>query len=180
MQLFGGRVAASIHVPTIAVHPSRSPGKKIHNLLKCNNSISNLHICDSLTNTFDDTGTFVSSNDWESTFGVLARQHVCICVAHAGVVDLYPDLMSARREDLDVFDDKVLAGFPGHGGLAGDGLAFGGRHGRLLVYAMLFLVYEVLEGFRVVVTLMDNSWECIVGGRCPMGKGEKKRVRLRR
>lgn len=31
-----------------------------------------------LTNRLDNTGTLVSENDWESTFGILARQCICI------------------------------------------------------------------------------------------------------
>lgn len=50
-------------------------------------------------------------------------------MADAGVVDLYPHLIGFWRRDLDVFENEVLAGIPGHGGFAGDGLAFGGRHG---------------------------------------------------
>lgn len=34
-----------------------------------------------------------------------------------GVVDLNADLMFFRRSNFDVFDGKVLAGFPGYGGL---------------------------------------------------------------
>jgi hypothetical protein len=43
-------------------------------------------------------------------------------VAHASVVDLNSDLVRLGRSNFDIFDGKLLAGFPGHGSLAGDGL----------------------------------------------------------
>jgi hypothetical protein len=67
-------------------------------------------------------------------------------VAHTGVVDLYPDLVGAGREDFDIFDDEVLAGFPGHGGLAGDGLAFSGGHDCVCGVVLLFLCVVGSEG----------------------------------
>jgi hypothetical protein len=43
-------------------------------------------------------------------------------VADTGVVDLDADLVGLGGSDLDVLDAEVLAGLPGDGGLAGDGL----------------------------------------------------------
>lgn len=60
-----------------------------------------------------DTCTLVSENNRERTLGILARERVRICVAYAGVVDLDADLVRLRWGDLDVFDRKVFAGFPG-------------------------------------------------------------------
>ena len=44
------------------------------------------------------------------------------CVADAGVVDLDAHLVGPRRQYLDVLVAELLAGAPGDGGLAGDGL----------------------------------------------------------
>ena len=44
------------------------------------------------------------------------------CVADARVVDLDAHLVGFGRGDLDLLDAEVLAGLPGHGGQAGDGL----------------------------------------------------------
>lgn len=44
------------------------------------------------------------------------------CVANASIVDLNPDLMRLRRSNFNIFDGKVLAGFPGNGSLARNGL----------------------------------------------------------
>lgn len=43
-------------------------------------------------------------------------------MAHSRVVDLDTDLVGLGRRDLDVLEGEVLAGLPGDGGLAGDGL----------------------------------------------------------
>lgn len=43
-------------------------------------------------------------------------------MADTGVVDLDTDLVGLGGSDLDVLDGQVLAGLPGDGGLAGDGL----------------------------------------------------------
>ena len=42
---------------------------------------------------------------------------------------LYSDLPGLGRSDLDVGDVEGLLRLPGHGGLAGDGLAIGGLQG---------------------------------------------------
>jgi len=44
------------------------------------------------------------------------------CVADASVVDLDTDFMRLRRCNFDLLDREVLAGLPGNGGLAFDGL----------------------------------------------------------
>lgn len=46
-------------------------------------------------------------------------------MADARVVDLDADFAGARGEDFDVLVAEVLAGAPGDGGLAGDGLVVG-------------------------------------------------------
>jgi hypothetical protein len=43
-------------------------------------------------------------------------------VANTSVVNLDADLVGSGREDLDVLNAEGLAGSPGDGGLAGDGL----------------------------------------------------------
>ena len=43
-------------------------------------------------------------------------------MAHSRVVNLDADLVSLGRRDLDVLEGEGLAGLPGDGGLAGDGL----------------------------------------------------------
>lgn len=85
--------------------------------------VARLHVGDALADRLNNTGALVSEDDGEGTFWVLAGQCVGICVADTGVVDLDTDFVSFGRSDLDVFDAKVLAGFPGNGGLASDGLA---------------------------------------------------------
>ena len=59
-----------------------------------------------------------------STLNLCARQgiRVATCVADTGVVDLDPDLARLGRRDLDVLDAQLLAGLPGDGGFASDGL----------------------------------------------------------
>lgn len=44
------------------------------------------------------------------------------CVTDSGVVDLDAHLVCLGRCDFDLLDAEVLAGLPGHGGQAGDGL----------------------------------------------------------
>lgn len=43
-------------------------------------------------------------------------------MAHASVVDLNSDLVSLGRSNFNVFDGKFLAGLPGYGSLASNGL----------------------------------------------------------
>jgi hypothetical protein len=98
-------------------------------VLECYNMISRLDGCDSLTNGLDDTSSFVTENDWESSLGVLAGQSVCIycsissvvtsvednahtCVADTGVVDLNADFVSLWWCDLNVLDAQFFAGLP--------------------------------------------------------------------
>jgi len=82
---------------------------------------------DALADGFDDARALVSEDDGEGALRVLAGERVGVRVAHARVVDLDADFAGARREDLDVFVAELLAGAPGDGGLAGDGLAGGER-----------------------------------------------------
>src|SRR5689334_19055813 len=53
----------------------------------------------------------------------------CTCVADARVVDLDAHLVGPRRRHLDVLIAELLAGAPGDGGLAGDGLDAVGEGG---------------------------------------------------
>ena len=84
--------------------------------------VAGLNIGDSLADGLDDTGALVTQDDGEGTLGILAGEGVGVGVAHAGVVDLYPDLMGLWRGDLDILDAELLAGLPGDSCLAGDGL----------------------------------------------------------
>lgn len=43
-------------------------------------------------------------------------------MAHASVVDLDSDLVGLGRSNFDIFDAELLAGLPGYGSLASDGL----------------------------------------------------------
>ena len=79
--------------------------------------VTGLYVCDALTNGLDNTSTLMPEDDRESTLGVLAGQCVGICVADTGVVDLNADLVGPGWEDFDILNGKVLAGFPGNGGL---------------------------------------------------------------
>ena len=50
-------------------------------------------------------------------------------MANASVVDLDADFVCFRWCDLNILDTKLFASFPGHGGLARNGLSGGVRHG---------------------------------------------------
>jgi hypothetical protein len=95
------------------------------NLLQRDNVVAGLHVCDALADRLDDAGALVTEDNGESTLGVLAGESVGIGMADTGVVDLDADLVGLGRGDLDVLDAEVLACFPGHSGLAGNGLANG-------------------------------------------------------
>ena len=85
-------------------------------------------------NGLDDSSSFMSQDDGESTFGILAGecvriwfQSACIfgpdgtnrtCMANASIVYLNADFMGFRRGDLDVFNRQVLASLPGYSGLS--------------------------------------------------------------
>jgi hypothetical protein len=84
--------------------------------------IAGLHVCDALADGLDDTSTLVAEDNGEGALGVLAREGVGVCMADAGVVDLDADLVGAGRQYLDVLIAELLAGAPGNGGLASDGL----------------------------------------------------------
>jgi hypothetical protein len=86
--------------------------------VESNDGVTGLDVGHTLTNRFDDTGTFVTENDGEGTFGVLSGESVCICVADTSVEDLNTDLVGLWRSDLDIFDRKGLTGFPGDSGLS--------------------------------------------------------------
>jgi hypothetical protein len=59
--------------------PSRP---QVENILKRYNVISRLDRGDTFANGLYDTSTFMAENDWESSFGILSRQCVCICKAN--------------------------------------------------------------------------------------------------
>lgn len=94
-----------------------------HNILESNNMIARLHTGNALANTLDNTSTLMSQDDGESTLGILAGEGVGIGMADTGVVDLYSDFVGLWWCNLNILDCQVLAGFPGNGGLAGDGLS---------------------------------------------------------
>jgi hypothetical protein len=85
--------------------------------------VTRLDVGDALANGLDNTGTLVSEDNRESTFGILARECVGICVANTSVVDLNSDLVGLRRSNLDILNGERLASLPGDGGLTGNGLA---------------------------------------------------------
>lgn len=84
-----------------------------------------LDVVDALADGLDDTGAFVTENGGEGTFGIGTRESVGIRVAETGVGDLDTNLARTRRLNLDFFDRHGLAGLPGDGGLAFDGLSLG-------------------------------------------------------
>lgn len=112
---------------------SRRPSWQQEDSLERDDVVALLHVSDTLAHTLDNTGTLVTGDNGEGTLGVLAAHHVGIRVADTGVVDLNADLVGFGRSDLDVLDAEVLGGVPGHGGLASDGLALGGRHDSCVV-----------------------------------------------
>jgi hypothetical protein len=81
-------------------------------VLERNNVVARLYIGDTLTNRLDVSGTFVTEDNGKGTLGVLAGECVGICVADTGVVDLDADFMGPGRENLNLLDGEVLAGFP--------------------------------------------------------------------
>ena len=80
---------------------------------------------DALADGLDDTGALVTEDGGEGTLRVGAGERVGVGVAETGVGDLDADLAGARRLHLDLLDGHGLAGFPGDGGLALDGLSLG-------------------------------------------------------
>jgi hypothetical protein len=104
-------------------------------LLESDDIVARLDRGHALTHGLDNTSTLMSQDDWESTFGVLARECVCICSFHqpvflrvvgclrtrmadTRVMNLNADLVGLGWCDLDVLDAEVLASFPGDGGLS--------------------------------------------------------------
>ena len=65
----------------------------------------------------DNTGTFVTEDDREGTFGVFSGEGVGVCVADTGVVDLNANLMGLGGCNLDILDGERLASSPGDGSL---------------------------------------------------------------
>jgi hypothetical protein len=49
------------------------------NLLKCNDVVSFLDRCDTLSNGFYDTSTLMAQNNWESSLGIFSRKCIRIC-----------------------------------------------------------------------------------------------------
>ena len=103
-------------------------------VLKSNDVVAGLHGGDALADRLDDTGTLMTEDDGESTFGVLSGEGVGVCelsvpagaarererrtsVADTSVVDLNADFVSLGGSDLDVLNGEGLAGSPGNGGL---------------------------------------------------------------
>lgn len=84
--------------------------------------VANLHVGDALTDRLDNTSTLVTQDNGEGTLGILAGQSIGIGMADTCVVDLDTDFVGLWGSDLNVFNGQVLAGLPGDGGLASDGL----------------------------------------------------------
>jgi hypothetical protein len=91
-------------------------------VLEGDDVVAGLHVGDALTNRLDDTSALMSQDNGERALGVLSRQGVRIGMADTGVVNLDSDLVGLGGSDLNVLDAQLLAGLPGHGSLAGDGL----------------------------------------------------------
>lgn len=47
-------------------------------VLEADNVVADLDIGDALADGLDNTGTFVSEDDGESTLGILSRERVCV------------------------------------------------------------------------------------------------------
>lgn len=113
----------------------------IGRILEADDGVAGLDVGDALTNRLDDAGALVSEDNGESALGILARERVGVCycsaivpiqgdscralltrVANTGIVNLNADLVGLGGSDLDILNGQVLAGLPGDGGLAGDGL----------------------------------------------------------
>jgi hypothetical protein len=92
-----------------------------------NDGVSGLDAGDALADRLDDTGTLVAQNRGEDSLGIRATESVGVGVADTSVGDLDSNLVGLGRSNLDVFKGQGLAGLPGNGGLASDGLSFG-RH----------------------------------------------------
>ena len=73
-------------------------------VLKGDDVVTRLYICDTLTNRLDDTSTLVPKDNRESTLRILARECVGICVADTGVVDLNADLVGPRGCNFDILN----------------------------------------------------------------------------
>jgi hypothetical protein len=127
---FGGAVELVRAGPSLWPCGWRGFGE-VEDVLKRHHSIALLHVRDARAHTLHHTGALVAQHDGERTLRILAGEGVGIGMADTSVVDLDADLMCLRRSDLDVLDAEVLARFPSHGGLAGDGLAFGRHLGSL-------------------------------------------------
>lgn len=84
--------------------------------------VPHLDIVHALPDRLDNPAPLVPQDDGERALGVLARERVVVRVADARPQDLDPHLARLGRGDLDVLDAEGLAGLPGDGRLAGDGL----------------------------------------------------------
>jgi hypothetical protein len=96
--------------------------------LRCiarNNSIANLNISDTLTNTFNNTRGLMTQDAWEKTFRVVTIKSVNICVAESVGNDLNSDFSSLGRSYLNLSDIEGLLRSPGNSGLALDDLSSG-------------------------------------------------------
>jgi hypothetical protein len=51
---------------------------RVGDILKSDDMVARLDICDSVSNRLYDTGTLMTQNDREGTLGVLTRERVCI------------------------------------------------------------------------------------------------------
>lgn len=68
---FGGAVLVSMR-PDIE-------SNTVIDVLESNDIVADLHVGDALTNGLNNTSTFVTEDDGESTLGILARERVGIC-----------------------------------------------------------------------------------------------------
>jgi len=89
------------------------------------NDVTNLNAGNSLTDTFNNTGGFVTQDTGEETFGVVAVKGIDIGVAEGVGEDLESDFTGLGGLNFDLDNVEGLLGFPGDGGLAADDLTVG-------------------------------------------------------
>jgi hypothetical protein len=97
--------------------------------VESNDIVTGLHGSDTLADGLNDTGSLVTEDDGESTFGILSGECVGIRVANTSVKDLDANLVGLGRSNLDVFHGEGLPGAPRNRRLASDGLAYSASHG---------------------------------------------------
>lgn len=90
--------------------------------IESDNMVAGFDVGNALADRLDDTGALMAEDNGESTLGVLPGEGVGVGVANTSVVDLDTDFMGLRGFDFDGFDAERLAGLPGDGGFAGNGL----------------------------------------------------------